>query len=130
MFNTKDKNMENIKEKINEYICKKDIGYKEEIDRKIIIKQIFTLYNEYASKLDESEHYLSHIDNDLVRMIGYRVTLKENKDIEGVKLWDELDRIMCPNNKVNEDAIKKILEEVPFYFLLSFLGYAHYINNL
>jgi hypothetical protein len=74
--------------------------------------------------------YLNYINNDLVKMIGYKVDLKKNKDKEGIQLWNELDKRMYENKAVNEKKIELILDEVPLYFLLSFLGYASYKEHL
>ncbi len=59
-------------------------------------------------------------------MIGYKITLRENKDKIGLKLWDELNQLTLKNNKINKNKIKELLQEIPLYYLLSFLGYAHY----
>ncbi len=80
--------------------------------------------------MNEPDEYLNYINNDLVKMIGYKVDLKKNKDIEGVKLWNELDKKMYENKVVNEQKIELLLESVPLYFLLSFLGYASYKDLL
>ena len=50
--------------------------------------------------MNEPDEYLNYINNDLVKMIGYK--------------------------EVNEQKIELLLENVPLYFLLSFLGYASY----
>ena len=37
---------------------------------------------------------------------------------------------MYVNKDINEQKIEQLLEEVPLYFLLSFLGYASYKEEL
>jgi hypothetical protein len=74
--------------------------------------------------------YLNYINNDLVKFIGYKVDLKKNKDVEGIKLWNQLDKLMYENKVVNEEKIERLLYDVPLYFLLSFLGYASYKEDL
>lgn len=80
--------------------------------------------------MDEPDEYLNYINNDLVKFIGYKVDLKKNKDIEGVKLWNEIDKRMYENKLINEQKIEMLLHDVLLYFLLSFLGYASYKENL
>jgi hypothetical protein len=80
--------------------------------------------------MNEPDEYLNYINNDLVKFIGYKVDLKKNKDIEGVKLWNEINKRMYENKLINEQKIEMLLHDVPLYFLLSFLGYASYKENL
>jgi hypothetical protein len=94
------------------------------------VQQIFQKYKSICKNMNEPDEYLNYINNDLVKMIGYKVDLKKNKDIEGVKLWNELDKKMYENKVVNEQKIELLLESVPLYFLLSFLGYASYKDLL
>jgi hypothetical protein len=118
-----------LKKRIHKYLCKNiDICCEEDIDRNRAIEQIFTLYNiipneMYDAKPDES---LDFVNNDLLKFVGYTITLKKNNDKEGIKLWNQLDKKMYENKVVNEKKIENLLEEVPLYFLLSFLGYASY----
>ena len=114
-----------LKHKIHQYISrKKDICCENDIDRKIVVQQIIQKYKSICKDMNEPDEYLNYINNDLVKMIGYKVDLKRNKDIEGVKLWDELDKA------VNKQKIEDLLQDVPLYFLLSFLGYASYKDLL
>ena len=76
--------------------------------------------------MNEPSEYLNYINNDLVKFIGYQFDLKKNKDKEGLKLWNQIDKKMYENKVVNEKKIENLLEDVPLYFLLSFLGYASY----
>ena len=73
-----------------------------------------------------SEEYLNSMNNDLVKLIGYRIDLENKKDQYGLTLWDELDQRMYVENVVSEKKIIEVLEEVPMFFLMSFLGYACY----
>ena len=122
------RNKKTLKNKINKYICqKKDICCEEDdIDRKIAIQDIFTLYRKIAEFMYEKDEYLSHINNDLIKFIGYKIDLEKKNDIKGLRLWDELDRKMYVNKKLDETKIIELLNEVPLYYLLSFLGYAYY----
>jgi len=81
---------------------------------------------------ENKEEYLSLLNNDLLIFIGFRNDLAKNNDNEGVKLWDELDKKMYKNKKINVNNIVLLLNNIPLYYLLSFLGYAYYkesINN-
>jgi predicted nucleotidyltransferase len=76
--------------------------------------------------MEEPEEYLSHMNNDLVKLIGYKIDLVEKKDLEGISLWDELDQRMYEKDDLSEEKIVEVLNEVPISFLISFLGYAAY----
>lgn len=116
-----------LKHKIHKYISKKqDICCENDIDRKVVIQQIIEKYKIICKNMNEPSEYLNYINNDLVKFIGYESDLKKNKDNEGVKLWNELDKKMYKNKTVNEKKIEILLQDVPLYFLLSFLGYASY----
>lgn len=74
--------------------------------------------------------YLNMINNDLIKFIGYYVDLEKAKDREGMRLWRELDERMLVKKEVSEKKVEQLLQEVPLYFLLSFLGYASYLEGL
>jgi len=117
-----------LKQKIHNYISKKqDICCEEEIDRNILIDHIFSLYGKIVDYVGEDkEEITSYINNDLLIFIGFKITLEKNKDKEGVKLWEMLNRYMYKNKKLDKEKIITVLREVPLYYLLSFLGYAYY----
>lgn len=120
-----------LKNKIHKYISKKqDICCENDIDRKIVIKQIIEKYKVICKNMNEPSEYLNYINNDLSKFIGYLVDLKKNKDNEGVKLWNEIDKKMYQNKLVNEKKIEILLQDVPLYFLLSFLGYSSYKEGM
>jgi hypothetical protein len=121
------RNNKTLKNKINKYICKKkDICCEDDIDRKLAIQDIFTIYHEIAEFMYEKDEYLSYINNDLIKFIGYRIDLEKKNDKEGVRLSNEIDGKMFVNKKLDETKIIELLNEVPLYYLLSFLGYAYY----
>ena len=74
------KNNKTLKNKINKYIFKNDICCEDDVDRKIIIQDIFALYSEIASFMYEKDEYLSHIGNDLLKLIGYKIDLETKND--------------------------------------------------
>ena len=120
-----------LKNKIHKYISKKqDICCENDIDRKFAIQQIIDKYKIICKNMNEPSEYLNYINNDLAKFIGYLVDLKKNKDNEGIKLWNEIDKKMYKNKVVNEKRIELLLQDVPLYFLLSFLGYASYKEGM
>jgi hypothetical protein len=76
--------------------------------------------------MDEPDEYLNSMNNDIVKLIGYRIELENKNDHYGLNLWDELDRRMYEDAVVSEKKVIQVLEEVPMFFLMSFLGYACY----
>ena len=120
-----------LKNKIHHYISRKqDICCENEIDMKLVVQQIVAKYKSICKNMNEPDEYLNYINNDLVKMIGYKVDLEKNKDKEGVKLWNAMDKKMFVKKAVNEKKIESLLQDVPLYFLLSFLGYASYKEDL
>ena len=115
-----------LKNKILKYISKKDICCIENIDKKVIIEKILLNYKKIGIMYNEENDYLSYLNNDIVVFIGYKIDLEKNKDIEGVKLWNTLDRKMYKNKKLNLAKIKLLLNELPLFYLLSLLGYSDY----
>ncbi len=128
--------MKNMKNKIHQYITKKgDICCEENINREYTINEIFNLYSMIATHFNEKELYLDYVSNDIVLFIGYLYNLKENKNTDGIKLWESIDKLtQTKKGGINKDNVIKILNNVPLYYLLSFLGYAYYrkiqINNV
>jgi hypothetical protein len=121
------RNKKTLKNKINEYIFKKkNICCEDDIDRKLVIQDIFTLYREIAEFMYEKDEYLSYLNNDILKFIGYEIDLEKKNDIKGIKLCKKLNDMMIVNKKLDETKIIEFLNEVPLYYILSFLGYAYY----
>jgi len=115
-----------LKKRIHKYISNKpDICCESDIDRAVAIDQLFEKY-----KNIDGEEYLNSINNDVLKFIGYYVDLKKNKDREGMRLWNTIDKNSFDNGVVTEQKMVVLLNEVPLYFLLSFLGYASYKERL
>ena len=116
-----------LKKNIHEYIYnKKDICCEDDYDRKSIIEQIFLKYTkicEYEPGEQDGE-FLNHINNDVVGMMGYLIDLKRDNDVEGIKLWHDVDKAMCTNKVVDRTKVELLLHDFPLYLLLSFLGMA------
>lgn len=119
-----------LKKRIHKYICKtKDICCEEDIDRNAAIEEVFTLYNAIASETGDNstkDEYLSFIDNDLTKLLGYTITMEKNNDKEGLKLKNEIDTVVYKTKKIDTTKIREVLHNVPLYYLLSLIGYGHY----
>ena len=74
----------------------------------------------------EKDEYLSYIDNDLVKFIGYKIDLEKQNDTAGIKIWNKINSKITLNKTPNKEKIIELLNNVPLYYLLSFLGYAYY----
>jgi hypothetical protein len=115
-----------LKTKIQNYFSTHELSCEDDVDRTLAIKQSFELYKKISQDMEEPEEYLSHMNNDLVKLIGYKIDLVEKKDLEGISLWNEVDQRMYENDELSEEKIVELLKEVPISFLISFLGYAAY----
>ena len=115
-----------LKTKIQNYFSTHELSCEDDVDRTLAIKQSFELYKKISQDMEEPEEYLSHMNNDLVKLIGYKIDLVEKKDLEGIRLWNEVDQRMYENDELSEEKIVELLKEVPISFLISFLGYAAY----
>jgi hypothetical protein len=115
-----------LKTKIQHYFSTHELSCEDDVDRTLAIKQSFELYKKISQDMEEPEEYLSHMNNDLVKLIGYKIDLVEKKDLEGISLWNEVDQRMYEKENLSEEKIVELLKEVPISFLISFLGYAAY----
>lgn len=119
-----------LKKTMTNYILKKgDVCCEKDIDRKKVIEDIFSIYEEIAEFMFEKELYLEYVQNDLLVFIGYRIDLEKGNNKEGVMLWDGLSRLTMTDNTLDKNKITRLLKNVPLYYLLSFLGYATYKNR-
>jgi hypothetical protein len=107
------------------YLSAHDVMCESDVDRDILIKQCIEMYKKIAAQLNDPS-YLDYMNNDIVRLIGYKVKLMEKQDLNGINLWNELDRRMYDNDVLTEEKVVELLYEVPLCFLLSFVGYASY----
>jgi len=121
------KTKKTLKKRINHFLLKnEDICCETDVDRKIIIEQLFELYEKIAEFYNEKDLYLDYVNNDIVSLVGIKIDLVKQKDKTRSKLWDEIDKKCFKNKKVDKLSITKLLNEVPLYFLLSFLGMGYY----
>jgi hypothetical protein len=115
--NNNSKNKKTLKDIINKYIFKKgDICCEDDIDRNELKEHIFDLYK------NTGEDYLDSINNDLIVFIGYFMDLKHKNDKIGIKLWNKLNKFMIEDDKIRKKNIEKLLDELPLYYVLSFIG--------
>ena len=127
--NKNKKGKKTLKKVITNYVLKKgDVCCENEIDRKLVIQDIFATYQELADFMFEKELYLGYVQNDLLLFIGYRVDLEKGNK-EGVRIWDGLARMTETNKNPDKKKLVKILHNIPLYYLLAFLGYATYKNR-
>jgi hypothetical protein len=124
-----------LKRRLVKYLCKqKDICCEADYDRAVVIQQIIDLYKTSCAKQGEPEEYLNWINNDLLIMIGYESDMKKNNNTRGVRLWRKMNKRMMTDGKVDNDKVVSLMENIPLYFLLAFLGTAYYkaseINKL
>lgn len=115
-----------LKTKIQSYFSTHELCCEDDVDRSLAIKQSFELYKKISQDMEEPEEYLSHMNNDLVKLVGYKIDLVEKKDLAGISLWNELDQRMYEKENLSEEKIVELLKEVPISFLISFVGYAAY----
>lgn len=80
-------------------------------------------------KIGGPDEYLNSINNGLIKFIGFYVDLMKVKDKEGMKLWKTLDKEMLTDKIVVKEKITELLNNVPLYFLMSFMGYAYHRYN-
>jgi hypothetical protein len=111
--------------RIRYYLSGHDILCEEDVDRDVVIKQCIELYKKIALHLSDIS-YVEYMNNDIVRLIGYKVNLMKKQDLNGVNLWNELDKRMYENGVLTERKVVELLHEVPLCFLMSFVGYASY----
>jgi predicted MPP superfamily phosphohydrolase len=116
--NNNSKKKTKLKDIINKYILQKgDICCESDFDREEIKSYIYDLY-----KKTYDEEYLDYINNDLVVFIGYLNNLKDKNDKMGVKLWNNLDKFMTENENISQKKLSKLLDELPLYYVLAFIG--------
>ena len=124
---SKTRSKRTIRKTVSNYILKKgDICCEKDIDRTLLIEDIFALYMDIAEFMFEKEQYLDYVNNDLLVFIGYRMELEKGNNQEGVRIWDGLMNKMKKNNALDKDKIVRLLHQVPLFYLMAFLGYAQY----
>lgn len=124
---SKTRSKRTIRKTVSNYILKKgDICCEKDIDRTLLIEDIFALYMDIADFMFEKEQYLDYVNNDLLVFIGYRMELEKGNNQEGVRIWDGLMNKMKKNNALDKDKIVRLLHQVPLFYLMAFLGYAQY----
>ena len=117
------------KKVITNYILKKgDICCENNIDRKLATEDIFEVYIKIADFMHEKDKYLDYVQNDLLVFIGFRMMLEETNK-EGVQIWDALKKRTEKGGVPNKMKIIQLLQDVPLFYLMAFLGNAHYTHS-
>jgi hypothetical protein len=109
-----------LKKKLTKYFCdtkERDICCETDYNREEIIEEILTMYKKMF--MGYPDEYLEWIVNDIVIFVGIRIHLEEEKNMEGVKMWDY---ISSKTKKLTEVNTRTLLMELPLYYLLAFLG--------
>ena len=117
-----------LKKKITNYICdtkEKDICCESEYNREQIVGDILEMYKERF--LAYENEYLEWICNDIFFFFGFNAVSEKVKNIKVEKMYD---LIVSKTKKISETNTKKILMELPLYFLLAFLGRTYVMRHL
>ena len=110
-----------LKKKLTKYFCdtkERDICCETDYNREEIIEEILTMYKKMFIAYENE--YLEWIVNDIVFFVGIRIHLEEEKNMEGVKMWDYISS--KTKKKTSELNTRTLLMELPLYYLLAFLG--------
>ena len=106
-------NLKPLSKKINKLIYKRgDICCSEDIDKQEAITFILNKYNTD----------LASLANDIPIFIGIKDQLVKDNDKLGNKLWDEMDKKLYVKDEPKLKNIVKMLNELPLYYLLAFIG--------
>ncbi len=112
------------------YILKKgDICCENNIDRKLATEDIFEVYIKIADFMHEKDKYLDYVQNDLLVFIGFRMMLEDANNKEGVQIWDALKKRTEKGGVPNKMKIIQLLQDIPLFYLMAFLGNAHYTHR-
>lgn len=112
----------NILKKITTVICNKkvkDICCENQYDRDKIIDLIIIIYKDYFPE----DVYLEWIHNDLFLFTGDSEKFKIDKNLDKLEIEEFLDKKLIG---ANETMYRNIMNELPLYYLLSFLGRSYY----
>ena len=88
-------------------------------------KQIFSVYREIADLWKDPDE-LGYLNSDLLKLMGYTIDM-DNQDMH---LFRTIDQKMYNKHELDKKRITSLLQEIPLYYVLSLLGYAHYKKNI
>ena len=80
-----------------------------------LISEIIRIYKEKWG----TREYIGWLQNDMVGLVGYQMDLKNKKNKQGLKLWNDLNKQM---GKSQLTKIKNIMKQLPIYALYSLIG--------
>ena len=120
-----------LKKRIHNYVnVQGDICCEDDYHRDEIIQEIIRLYKEITVMFNEKGvDYLEHVDNDILKFVGYLSDMKEKKNNDGVKLYKYIDKQLKTKGKLDEKKLIIFLNNVPLYYLLSFMGKVYISHN-
>ena len=117
-----------IRQQINDYIHKKDICCEKTkyafINRRMVIEQLLRLYGEMAEWRKDKGNY-GYLAMDILWLMNL-----DKKNAQHTQLFLTIERKMYKKDKYDKERIMTFLHEVPLYYLMALLGYAHYLHEL
>ena len=120
-----------IKQRVNDFIHKNDICCEKDqyaqISRRIVIDQLFQLYDEMAEhRKDTYTVMLIYLSREILWLMG---DLSDMKTKEDRQMYLSIQRKMYKKRIPDKEGIVTILHEIPLYYLMTLLGYAHYLHK-
>lgn len=120
-----------IKYRVNDFIHKHDICCENDqyalISRRIVIDQLFRLYHEMAEhRKDTDTVMLMYLSREILWLMG---GLKDMKTEEDRQMYLSIHRKMYRKRIPDKEGIVTVLHEIPLYYLMTLLGYAHYLHK-
>ena len=114
-----------IRQQMNDYIHKHDICCEKQkyamINRRMVIDQLLHLYDEMAEWRKDKGNF-GYLAMDIL----WLMQRAKNDDIH---LFLSIDRKMYKKDTYDKERIIAFLHEVPLYYLMALLGYAHYLHE-
>ncbi len=113
-----------IRRQMNDYIHKHDICCEKQkyalINRRIVIEQLLRLYEEIAEWRKDKGNF-GYLATDILWLMKTK-----NDD----NLFQSMKRKIYKRDKYDKERMITFLHEVPLYYLMALLGYAHYLHEL
>jgi hypothetical protein len=120
-----------IKQRVNDYIHKHDICCENPpdpygmISRRLVIDQLFRLYDEMSEHRKDTV-MLNYLSREILWLMG---GLNDMKTKEDRQMYLSIHRKMYKKGIPDKEEIVTVLHEIPLYYLMTLLGYAHYLHE-
>lgn len=116
-----------LKKNMNRYFLnyRKDICCEENINRAVVIQHLFELYTDISGNENTA---LDEMHEDFLKFIGYKKDDKKN--YKGEALYKQMNNETRSKGKLDRESMIKVMQEIPLYYILSFLGYAFYRHKI